>query len=88
MFCPKCGAEGGQTRFCRSCGTNLTIVSNVLDQGGVRSISIGKKTAINIFQHSSLSNSVDLDGHTAFFTDGDRFLERLDQLFPFAADMA
>ena len=65
MFCPKCGAEGGQTRFCRSCGTNLTIVSNVLDQGGVRSISIGKKTTVNIFQSSSLSNIVDLDGHTA-----------------------
>ena len=65
MFCPKCGAESGQTRFCRSCGTNLTVVSNVLDQGGVRSIAIGKKTTVNIFQNSSLSNIVDLDGHTA-----------------------
>ena len=65
MFCPKCGAESGQTRFCRSCGTNLTIVSNVLDQGSVRSLSIGKKTTVNIFQNDSLSNIVDLDGHTA-----------------------
>jgi len=65
MFCPKCGTESGHTRFCRSCGTNLTIVSNVLDQGDVRSISIGKKTTVSIFQNSSLSNVVDLDGHTA-----------------------
>jgi len=37
----------------------------VLDQGSVRSLSIGKKTTVNIFQNDSLSNIVDLDGHTA-----------------------
>jgi len=37
----------------------------VLDGGRVRSISLGGKTTFNIFQNSSLSNTVDLDGHTS-----------------------
>ena len=65
MFCPKCGAENGPTRFCRSCGTNLTVVSNVLDGKPERGVSLGRKTSLNIFQSSSLSNQSDLDGHTA-----------------------
>ena len=65
MFCPKCGAENGPTRFCRSCGTNLTVVSNVLDGNAERGFSLGRKTSVNIFQSSSLSNKSDLDGHTA-----------------------
>jgi predicted membrane protein len=65
MFCPKCGAESGPTRFCRSCGTNLTIVSDVLDGNAERGLSLGRKTTLNIFQSSSLSNQSDLDGHHA-----------------------
>lgn len=65
MFCPKCGTESGPNRFCRSCGTNLTVVSNVLDEGAVRSITLGRNTTLSIFQNSRLSNTVDLNGHTA-----------------------
>jgi hypothetical protein len=34
MFCPKCGAQaiGGQ-RFCKTCGTNLELVSDALEGG-------------------------------------------------------
>jgi hypothetical protein len=68
MFCPKCGAEGGTTRFCRSCGTNLAVVSNVLgedDPSRPRKIVPGDKTTLNLFNSSILSNERDLNGHTA-----------------------
>jgi predicted membrane protein len=82
MFCPKCGAQSGSTRFCRSCGTNLTIVSNVLDEGRVRSISLGRKTTLSIFQNSSLSNTVDLDGHTAVSIFGSTRIDLTAASFP------
>jgi Cell wall-active antibiotics response 4TMS YvqF len=70
MFCPKCGAEGGTTRFCRSCGTNLAVVSNVLgedDPSRPLQVAPGNKTTLNLFHSSSLSNENerDLNGHTA-----------------------
>jgi hypothetical protein len=34
MFCPKCGTEPGEgQRFCKSCGTNLQVVSDALEGG-------------------------------------------------------
>jgi len=68
MFCPKCGVEAGEARFCRSCGVNLTIVSNVLegrDPSRPQKIALGGKTTLNLFQASRLSNEQDLSGHTA-----------------------
>ncbi len=68
MFCPRCGVEGGAAKFCRSCGTNLTVVSNVLEGGEPsrqRTIALGGRTTLNLFQSSSLSNERDLNGHTA-----------------------
>ena len=68
MFCPKCGAEGGTTKFCRSCGTNLAVVSNVLsddDPSRPRPVALGNRTTLNLFHSSSLSNEGDLNGHTA-----------------------
>ncbi len=68
MFCPKCGAEAGTTRFCRSCGTNLAVVSNILEEGGpspLRKVALSGKTTLNLFHSSSLSNERDLNGHTA-----------------------
>ncbi|PYT10254.1 MAG: hypothetical protein DMF60_00650 [Acidobacteria bacterium] len=67
MLCPKCGAEGGTTRFCRSCGTNLAVVSKVLsedDPSRPRPAGLGRITLI-LFRSSSLSNQRDLNGHTA-----------------------
>lgn len=59
MFCPKCGAEGGTTRFCRSCGTNLAVVSNVLsedDPSRPRPVALGNRTTLNLF-HTTTANS-------------------------------
>ncbi len=67
MFCPKCGAEG-TARFCRSCGTNLSVVSNVLENGEpspLRTLALGGRTTLNFFHSSHLSNETDLNGHTA-----------------------
>ena len=68
MFCPKCGAEAGSAKFCRTCGTNLTIVSNVLGESEplpLRTVAPGGRTTLNLFHSSSLSNEMDLNGHTA-----------------------
>lgn len=68
MFCPKCGAEAGDAKFCRSCGTNLTVVSNVLEGRGpsrLQNMAIGGRTTLNLFHSSSLSNERELNGHTA-----------------------
>lgn len=68
MFCPKCGAEAGASKFCRSCGTNLEIVSDLLEEGGssaVRTAPIGNRTTLSLFRSSYLSNERDLHGHTA-----------------------
>ena len=67
MFCPTCGIEAGTARFCRSCGTNLAVVSNVLEEGGpsrLRTMTLGGKTTLNLFHSSTLSNERDLNGHT------------------------
>jgi predicted membrane protein len=67
MFCPKCGAEAVTAKFCRSCGTNLSVVSNVLEEGEpsrLRTVALGGRTTLNLFQSSSLSNEIDLNGHT------------------------
>lgn len=66
MFCPKCGSEASTARFCRSCGTNVTVVSNVLEEGEPsRTVGLVGKTTLNLFHSSSLSNERDLNGHTA-----------------------
>jgi predicted membrane protein len=69
VFCPRCGirAEGG--KFCRSCGTNLALISEALseaksqpDQGATATI----QTTLGLFHEASLSNQrQDLDGRTA-----------------------
>jgi predicted membrane protein len=69
MFCPKCGVEAGDTRFCRTCGTNLTVVSNILDTdehaATTRILNLENKTTVNVFKSSTITNNLDLDGHTA-----------------------
>jgi predicted membrane protein len=68
MFCPKCGANSGDAQFCRGCGTNLTIVSDVLagrDTSRLRSMWLGRRTTLNLFHSSRLSNEMEINGHTA-----------------------
>jgi hypothetical protein len=68
MFCPKCGAEAGTSRFCRSCGTNLAIVSDLLEEGDPSSLPtapMGSRTTLTLFHSSYVSNERDLNGHTA-----------------------
>jgi hypothetical protein len=68
MFCPKCGAEAGASKFCRSCGTNLGIVSDLLGEAGpspLRTAPLGNRTTLSLFHSSYLSNERDLNGHTA-----------------------
>jgi cell wall-active antibiotic response 4TMS protein YvqF len=66
MFCPKCGVEAGTTKFCRSCGTNLSVVSNVLEGGATPPglIALGGRTTLNLFQSSSLTNEREMNGHS------------------------
>jgi predicted membrane protein len=69
MFCPKCGAQFTQGRFCRSCGTNLEAVSDALDEaapgrGGPRP-QRGAAT-MALFTQQRLSNqATSLDGQQA-----------------------
>ena len=68
MFCPKCGAEAGTSRFCRSCGTNLAIVSDLLEEGdpsALRTSAPGSRTTLSLFHSAYLSSERDLNGHTA-----------------------
>jgi predicted membrane protein len=68
MFCPRCGAEAGNARFCRSCGTNLDVVSNILEVGKSshrQTVGFGNATSLNLFHSSRLFNDRDLNGHTS-----------------------
>lgn len=68
MFCPSCGAEAGETRFCRSCGTNLAVVSNILEReepSSVRTTARSGRSTLALFSSSHLYNDKDLNGYTS-----------------------
>src|SRR5437660_404429 len=78
MFCPRCGTQASTARFCRSCGANLTVVSNVLSEAEsprLRRISAGMRTTLNLFNSSNLSNERDLHGHTTVSVFGETRLD-------------
>src|SRR5215216_2682149 len=69
MFCPKCGTRSESGRFCRSCGTNLAIISDTLsepDEARRRLKSRGGGTTLGLFRPTTLTNEGrQLDNHNA-----------------------
>jgi hypothetical protein len=66
MFCPKCGAQADGVKFCRSCGTNLTRVSRVIEQPGAAGAVAGTATTLGLFSVTKVSNRDRLmQGHNA-----------------------
>jgi predicted membrane protein len=69
MYCPKCGAEAEAGRFCKYCGTNLTLVSSALSKSEQKGSSVttrGRGTTLGVFHEAHLTNAErNLDGHSA-----------------------
>ncbi|HJQ69563.1 MAG TPA: LiaF domain-containing protein [Blastocatellia bacterium] len=53
MYCPKCGAQSDSVKFCRSCGTNLTRVSEVIERPAGAS---EQPSAVSVFSERKVSN--------------------------------
>ena len=67
-FCPKCGVRTEGSRFCRTCGTNLEMISQVIsrpaDERGLVTAQSGRST-VRVFSGGAVSNSrQQLDGHS------------------------
>ena len=66
MFCPRCGSQSESGKFCRSCGTDLTRVSEIIQEPGQRGNRGGAATAVGLFFGASVSNKGrQLDGLNA-----------------------
>ena len=64
MYCPKCGAQSDSVKFCRSCGTNLTRVSEVIERPAQQSAA--GSTTVGLFSEKKLSNrNRSMQGHNA-----------------------
>lgn len=61
MFCPKCGAKtlADDQRFCKSCGTNLQAVNDVLERGDSKTTVLGVDIGGIV---KSVKESIDVDG--------------------------
>lgn len=65
MYCPKCGAQSDSGRFCRSCGTNLVLVSDALSDTGQAKTYRGQ-TTFGVFRPATVTNARrSLQGHNA-----------------------
>ena len=69
MFCPKCGAQSEYGRFCRSCGTNLAAVSEVIDETSEAVAGVAEPAGsitLGLFSSAAISNQAhDIAGHRA-----------------------
>jgi len=75
MYCPKCGAQSDSVRFCRSCGTNLVLVSNALsdtEQASPSTPTLRGKMTFGVFRPAKVTNlRQDLRGHNVAAAFGD-----------------
>jgi predicted membrane protein len=69
MFCPKCGVQAEIGKFCRSCGTNLAIVSEAITgqaPGQVSPSSGSGAMTLGLFGSAAISNDGrDISQHKA-----------------------
>jgi predicted membrane protein len=75
MYCPKCGTQSDSDKFCRSCGTNLVMVSTALSGGGEASNNaptVRGKMTFGVFRPAKVTNlRRDLRGHNVASIFGD-----------------
>jgi hypothetical protein len=69
MFCPRCGTQSEGGKFCRSCGTNLAVISDTLsepEQARRHMQSRKGGTTLGLFHGTTLTNEgKEIDGHSA-----------------------
>src|SRR5262249_2607408 len=86
MFCPKCGAESLNAKFCRACGTNLEPVMGALGEplaGRPVGVQRGGGSTLAIFNSQELSNAGrDLNGHSAVAVFGTVAIDLRSDLLP------
>src|SRR5438045_1418883 len=87
MYCPNCGAQAESgSRFCRSCGTNLTAVSDAHAASG-RSPGVntrGGGTTLGLFHSPRLTNADrNLDGHSTASIFGSATIDLTAEELPF-----
>ena len=75
MYCPKCGAQSDNVRFCRSCGMNLVMVSTALsdsEQESNNTPTLRGKMTFGVFRPAKVTNlRRDLKGHNVAAIFGD-----------------
>ncbi|MBI3651308.1 MAG: hypothetical protein HY231_09845 [Acidobacteria bacterium] len=75
MFCPKCGSASEYGKFCRVCGTNLAIVSEVIAEPTapqVATTTTNNGITMGLFGPATIANDVrDIAYHRAIAVFGD-----------------